>query len=97
MTTAPSVFPSLGLSHPSQQLHRATRAVPQPRLNVHQLERFTPRFDELVYRAGLAQSTGDVLEVEEALDRLCRDMRAVLRSPTPQRPPLRITKEGAIW
>ncbi|MBB3691468.1 hypothetical protein [Sphingomonas sp. BK580] len=97
MTRSLPVLLSSAPTQADQQLHRADRAVSQPRLNVHQLERFTPRFDELVHRAGLAQSTGDVLEVEEALDRLCRDMRAVLRSPTPQRPPLRVTKEGAIW
>lgn len=97
MTLSSTISRSFAPARADLQLRRAPSAAPQPRLNVHQLERFTPRFDELVHRAGLAVSQDDVDEVEADLAALCRDMRAVVGSPTPQRAPLLQTDEGCLW
>lgn len=83
-----------------QQLRRATGASTQPRPNVaDQLERFTPRFDELIHRARLASSTGDFEDLEESAAAIARDLRAVFRSPTPRAAPLFITadRNGALF
>ncbi|TCP33259.1 hypothetical protein [Sphingomonas sp. BK235] len=80
------------------QLRRAECATPQPRPNVaDQLERFTPRFDELVHRARLATSQRDIDDVDELIHLFCRDLRAAVRAPAPRNPPLRLFKNGALW
>lgn len=83
-----------------QQLRRATGAAIQPRPNVtDQLERFTPRFDELIHRARLATSQADHDDLEEEAAAIARDLRAVFRSPTPRAAPLFITadRNGALF
>lgn len=75
----------------------AARGAP-PRPNVaDQLERLTPRFDELADRARRATTQSDIDDVDEAVLTFCRDLRAIVRSPTPVAPPLRITPEGALF
>ncbi len=85
--------PANHLRHP--QLRRATGAATQPRPNVaDQLERFTPRFDELIHRARLATSQADFDDLEETANEIRRDLHAVFRSPTPRAAPLFITADG---
>lgn len=85
--------PANHLHHP--QLRRAIGAATQPRPNVaDQLERFTPRFDELIHRARLASSTADFEDLEETATAICRDLRAVFRSPSPRAAPLYVTPDG---
>ncbi|MBB6503201.1 hypothetical protein F4693_000150 [Sphingomonas endophytica] len=79
---------------PAQQ-RRASRAALRPRPTVaDQLERFTPRFDELIHRARLATTTADFDELEETATAIARDLRAVFRSPTPRAAPLFVTAAG---
>ncbi len=66
-----------------------------PRPNVaDQLERFTPRFDELIHRARLASSTADFDDLEEMANDIRRDLHAVFRSPTRRAAPLWTTPDG---
>lgn len=84
--------------HP--QLRRAPGAATRPRPTVaDQLERFTPRFDELIHRARLASSTADFDELEETATAIARDLRAVFRAPTPRAAPLFVTadRKGAMF
>lgn len=66
-----------------------------PRPNVaDQLERLTSRFDELTYRARLATTQADFHDIDELVLTLCRDLRAVVRSPAPKAAPLYVTPCG---
>lgn len=66
-----------------------------PRPNVaDQLERLTPRFDELAYRARLATTQADYDDIDELVLNFCRDLRAVVRSPAPKAAPLYVTPCG---
>ncbi len=79
---------------PAQQ-RRVPRAVLRPRPTVaDQLERFTPRFDELIHRARLATSTADFEDLEETATAIARDLRAVFRRPTPRAAPLFVSADG---
>jgi hypothetical protein len=79
-----------GLRH-----RRAICATTQPRPNVaDQLERLTPRFDELAYRARLAKTQADVDDIDELVLNFCRDLRAVVRSPAPKAAPLYVSPDG---
>lgn len=69
-----------------------------PRPNVaDQIERLTSRFDDLAYRARLATSQSDFDDIDELVLTFCRDLRAIVRSPTPTARPLRVTPEGALF
>lgn len=77
----------------------AARGAP-PRPNVaDQLERLTPRFDELADRARRATTQSDIDDLDEAVLTFCRDLRAVVRSPAPTAAPLYVTPcgTGAIF
>lgn len=81
--------PDTATSQPS-----AVRGV-TPRPNVaDQLERLTPRFDELAYRARLATTQPDFDDLDELVLTFCRDLRAVVRSPASKATPLYVTPCG---
>lgn len=83
------------LARGDQQQRRAIGAATQPRPNVaDQLERLTPRFDELTHRARLATTTADFDDLEELAHEFRRDFYAIFRKPTPRAAPLFITADG---
>jgi len=94
------VLVEVAMTHPPvnrlpAQERRVPRAALRPRPTVaDQLERFTPRFDELIHRARLATSTADFDELEETATAISRELRAVFRSPTPRAAPLFVTADG---
>lgn len=71
-------------------------ATPQPRLSAaDQLDRLTPRWDELVRRARLARSPADYNDVEEEAQALASDVvGAFRRRTTSVASPLRISPCG---
>ncbi len=75
-------------------------AKPQPRLSAaDQLDRLTPRFDDLVRQARLARTAADYNDAEEAAQALSRDIVFAFRRSSPVNPPLFVSADGtsAAW
>lgn len=73
-------------------------AAAQPRPTVaDQIERLTPRFDDLVRRARLVVTQSHVDDLDEQVLTFCRDLRAVVRAPTPQAAPVWVGDNGALF
>lgn len=71
------------------------KAKPQLRLSAaDQLDRLTPRFDDLVRRARLAQTPADYNDCEEAAQALSRDLVFAFRRPGAVNPPLVVSADG---
>lgn len=92
---------------PGQRAARATaQQAAQSRPNLaDQLERITPRFDELTHRARLGEERGrtpaELHELEEMAQAIVRDVLAPFRGAgaRPANPPLHVSADGtrAIW
>lgn len=92
-------------SQPSPPRNGAQRPA-QPRSNLaDQLERITPRFDELTHRARLGAergiATADLHDLEELAQGIARDIVAPFRGAgsRPVNPPLQVSADGtkAAW